>query len=399
MSDNKYSDSFSAEQLRRELERVKKRRFPFKKSKRDLDLKNAEIPRVTLSERGLLLKAEPSVENDKALSSLLKNSDNEKSEAKEAVIESHDDQEKHEEKAGTTAETEKTDAAVVKTDLAEETALKDEENGFEKADEALQTETAIKKNTAALTEDAVGDDKKDAADKLDVQELKNENVSKADRKPTSLELEKREREEKDKAFEILVGTSKKSKSAENVSADQIQEEIKRVRHKREYGRVLRETVIILLGVAAAAVLISMIFLPVLRVTGTSMEPTLYSDEIVVCSKYSDIEKGDIIAFYFNNKVLLKRVIGTPGDVITISESGRVIINGSELNEPYAKDLSLGDCDLEFPIQVPENRIFVMGDNRETSIDSRSSSIGYIADEYIIGKVIFRTWPIGRIGTF
>ena len=182
-------------------------------------------------------------------------------------------------------------------------------------------------------------------------------------------------------------------------AGQLEEELTRVKHKREYGRMLRETVIILLGVAAIAVLISMLFLPVLRVTGSSMEPTLLSDDIVICRKTDDLDKGDIAAFYFNNKVLLKRVIGVAGDVISISDSGEVTVNGSVVDEPYIDHLSIGECDLDFPFQVPENRIFVLGDNRETSIDSRSNAIGCIADEYIIGKVIFRAWPFGRLGTF
>ena len=162
--------------------------------------------------------------------------------------------------------------------------------------------------------------------------------------------------------------------------------------------MFRETIVILLGVAAAAVLISMLFLPVLRVTGSSMEPTLSSDDIVLCSRYSKLRKGDIAAFYFNNKVLLKRVIGVSGDVINISENGDVTVNGKEVDEPYIKEMSLGECDLEFPFQVPENRIFVLGDNRSTSIDSRSSAVGCIADEYIIGKVFLRAFPFSKINT-
>ncbi len=182
-------------------------------------------------------------------------------------------------------------------------------------------------------------------------------------------------------------------------AGQLEAELTRVKHKREYGRMIRETIVILLGVAAAAVLISMLFLPVLRVTGSSMEPTLSSDDIVLCSRYSKLQKGDIAAFYFNNKVLLKRVIGVSGDVINISESGDVTVNGKLVDEPYIKQLALGECDLKFPYQVPENRIFVLGDNRSTSIDSRSTSVGCIADEYIIGKVFLRAFPFGKINTF
>ena len=170
------------------------------------------------------------------------------------------------------------------------------------------------------------------------------------------------------------------------SASQIQAELKRIRSKREYGKMLRGTIFTLV-----------LFLPVLRVTGSSMESTLYGDDLVVCRKGSDFETGDIVAFYFNNKILLKRVIGVSGDVINITEDGTVSVNGKELDEPYLKEKAFGECDIEMPYQVPENRIFVMGDNRSTSIDSRSSVVGCIADEYIVGKVIFRAWPFERLG--
>lgn len=181
------------------------------------------------------------------------------------------------------------------------------------------------------------------------------------------------------------------------SSAQIKSELKRIRRKKESRRTFRSTVLVLMSVAAAAVLISMLFLPVLRVTGSSMESTLYSDDLVLCRKRSHFQRGEIVAFYFNNKILLKRVIGTSGDVIDISESGIVFVNGEEINEPYLSERAFGECDIELPYQVPENRIFVMGDNRSASIDSRSSAIGCIADEYIVGKVIFRAWPPERFG--
>lgn len=181
------------------------------------------------------------------------------------------------------------------------------------------------------------------------------------------------------------------------TASQLSEEIKRIKYKRDYKKVLLGTVSSLLVVAAIAVLISMLFLPVLRVTGKSMTPTLENDELVICSKNSDFESGDVIAFYYNNKILLKRVIGTAGDIIDIKEDGTVYKNGTLLNEPYIDEKAFGECDIELPYQVPENRIFVMGDHRATSVDSRTTAVGCIADEYIIGKVIFRLWPFEKLG--
>lgn len=182
------------------------------------------------------------------------------------------------------------------------------------------------------------------------------------------------------------------------TAAQYAQEMKRLRYRKDFAKMLRSTVSSLLVVAAIAVLISMLFLPVLRVTGTSMTPTLQENEFVICSEWSDFDCGDIIAFHFNNKILLKRVIGTAGDWIEITEDGTVYVNGEEIEEPYIDRKSLGQCDMEFPYQVPENRVFVMGDHRETSVDSRVSTVGCIADEYIIGKVFLRVWPWETIST-
>lgn len=181
------------------------------------------------------------------------------------------------------------------------------------------------------------------------------------------------------------------------TADQLLAEMKRVRYKRKFRKTIVGTISSLIVVAAVAVLVSMLFLPVLRVTGTSMTPTLYNDEMVICSKRSNYKRGDMIAFYYNNKILLKRVIGLPGDWIEIAEDGTVFVNGEELIEPYVDEKAYGECDIEFPYQVPESRIFVMGDHRSTSIDSRTNMVGCIADEYIIGRLIFRVWPIKAIG--
>lgn len=186
--------------------------------------------------------------------------------------------------------------------------------------------------------------------------------------------------------------------ARGFTVQQIEGELKRLRHKQNSRRIFRQTVFSLLVVAAAAVLAAMLFFPIFRVTGSSMEPTLNPKEIVVCLKNSQFQSGDLVAFYYNNKVLLKRVIGTAGDTIEIDDSGNVFVNGSQLDEPYITKKSLGQCDIDFPYQVPDNRIFVMGDNRETSVDSRTTAVGCIADEYVIGKVFLRVWPLEQLGS-
>ncbi len=182
------------------------------------------------------------------------------------------------------------------------------------------------------------------------------------------------------------------------TTQQISGELNRVRYRQDFKKVFIGTISSLIVVAAITVLISTSFLPVLRVTGSSMTPTLYSDEFVMCSKKSNFKSGDVVAFYYNNKILLKRVIGTSGDIIDIKEDGTVYKNGEKLNEPYINEKALGTCDIELPYQVPDNRIFVMGDHRLTSIDSRTTTVGCIAEEYILGKVIFKFWPLDKIGS-
>lgn len=179
--------------------------------------------------------------------------------------------------------------------------------------------------------------------------------------------------------------------------EQLKNELKRTRHQKEYGKVLRNTLYILLTVAAVAVLVATLALPVLRVTGSSMEPTLETGQIVMAVKNSKFKQGDVVAFYYNNKILLKRVIGIAGDQIDIKDDGTVYVNGYPLDEPYLSEKNLGQTDLDYPYQVPDGKIFVMGDHRATSMDSRSTSIGCISSEFIVGKVVFRVWPLNELG--
>lgn len=174
--------------------------------------------------------------------------------------------------------------------------------------------------------------------------------------------------------------------------DALQKELKRERYKRRFKRLLRSTINALIVVAAIAALIATLLLPVLQIAGTSMEPSLADGDIVLLIKTDDLETGDLCAFYYSNKILIKRVIGTPGDYIWLESDGTVFLNGKPLDEPYISEKALGECDVEFPYQVPENHYFVMGDHRDTSIDSRSSVIGCIAEDQLIGKIFCKIWP-------
>ena len=163
--------------------------------------------------------------------------------------------------------------------------------------------------------------------------------------------------------------------------------------------MLRSTIYALLVVAAAAVLLATLLLPVLQVSGDSMNPTLEDKDILVLVKGENMETGGLCAFYWQNKLLIKRIIGAPGDVITLDENGVVTVNGETLDEPYVDELALGECDIRFPYQVPENRYFVLGDHRAVSIDSRSSVIGCVEKSQILGRVFLRVWPLDRLAVF
>lgn len=192
-------------------------------------------------------------------------------------------------------------------------------------------------------------------------------------------------------------TAKNIDSTKLPSTNQLETELKRRKYINSYFRIIGSTLSSLIVVAAIAVLIATLLFPVLRVTGSSMTPTLENDQLIVCQKTGNFESGDVIAFYYNNKILLKRVIAVSGDYVSIAADGTVSVNGEVLDEPYVSELALGECDLEFPYQVPEERIFVMGDHRSTSVDSRSTQVGCIAEEAIIGKVSLRIWPMEDFG--
>lgn len=174
-------------------------------------------------------------------------------------------------------------------------------------------------------------------------------------------------------------------------------ELKRERYKYRYANMLKSTVNTLVVVAAFAVLVATLWMPVLQIYGSSMQPTLKEGQIVVSLKNSEFKQGDLIAFYIGNKLLVKRVIAGPGDIVNISDDGTVRVNGQVLNEPYISEKALGESDIEYPYQVPDARYFVMGDHRKTSVDSRNSVIGTIALEQIVGKIAFCVWPLSDFG--
>ncbi len=181
------------------------------------------------------------------------------------------------------------------------------------------------------------------------------------------------------------------------TTQQLEDELKRVKYKSRYRTVLRSTVYTLITVAAIAVLVATLWLPVLQIYGSSMTPTLQDGEIVLSVKTSDLKPGDIVAFYYNNKILIKRVICGPADWVDIDETGTVSVNNSVLEEPYLEDKALGETDITLPYQVPDGRVFVMGDHRSTSVDSRNTAVGCVAQEQIVGRIVFRVWPLSSFG--
>ena len=181
------------------------------------------------------------------------------------------------------------------------------------------------------------------------------------------------------------------------SSDELDEELKRLKQRQRFHSVFRSTIFTLVVVASVAVLVATLWMPVLRIYGVSMNPALEDGNIVVSVKESNFDPGEVVAFYYNNKILVKRAIAQAGDWVDIDDTGNVYVNNVLLNEPYILEKAFGDCNIELPYQVPEGRIFVMGDNREVSIDSRNTAVGCVAEEQIVGKLVYRVWPLNRFG--
>ena len=178
------------------------------------------------------------------------------------------------------------------------------------------------------------------------------------------------------------------------SPEQVSRAYQQDQYRKRYKRAFISTLSVLAVIAAVAVLVSTLFLPVIQVSGNSMEPTLSDGDVLVLLKSRHYERSQLCCISWQNKMLLKRIIGLPGDVVSIDTEGNVTVNGVLLDEPYVSDKTLGECDVTFPCQVPEGKVFVLGDHRSTSIDSRSSEIGCVDQDQIVGFVLFQVWPIG-----
>lgn len=184
--------------------------------------------------------------------------------------------------------------------------------------------------------------------------------------------------------------------SDDLGIKELRQELRRVKYNNKFAATLFNTIGTLVVVAAAAILVANLWLPILQVTGTSMSPTLQEGQVLMASKGHDFKTGDVISFYYNNKILVKRVIAMPGDWVNISEDGTVYVNDIAIDEPYLKEKALGDCNIELPYQVPESKIFVMGDNRSVSLDSRNTAIGCISEEQVVGRITFAIWPLSKI---
>lgn len=228
-----------------------------------------------------------------------------------------------------------------------------------------------------------------------------ENTQK-EKKEESSTVEQQEETDKKNNADIIndksIMTDDVNKYSEELGIKELRQELRRVKYNSKFAATLYNTVGTLIVVAALAILVANLWLPVLQVTGTSMSPTLEEGQVLVASKGSSFKTGDVVAFYYNNKILVKRVIAMPGDWVNISDDGTVYVNDIAIDEPYLKEKALGDCNIDLPYQVPESKIFVMGDNRSVSLDSRNTAIGCISEEQVVGKVSFGLWPLSKFGS-
>ena len=177
----------------------------------------------------------------------------------------------------------------------------------------------------------------------------------------------------------------------------LEEELAKERSRNKFLQALRSTINSLIVVAAVAVIIAMLVLPVIQIQGTSMSDTLQDRDIVVALRGSGYKTGDVIAFYYNNNILIKRVIASTGQWVDITDDGTVYVDNVRLDEPYISEPARGDCNIQLPYQVPDGKIFVMGDHRATSLDSRNTSLGCISEDMVVGRLLVRVWPIPAIG--
>lgn len=189
----------------------------------------------------------------------------------------------------------------------------------------------------------------------------------------------------------------KAKQIDLPSIEQIEAELRRENSRKEYHKVLRTMVFVLMVVTAAAVIVAVLMFPVLEIKSDTMSPTLHTDNLVVTFKASEYGRGDVIAFYYNNTLLVKRIIAVGGDEVDIDEDGNVKVNGRSISEPYVSGKTRGECDVTFPYKVPRDEFFVLGDNRALSVDSRTTALGAVTQDLIVGKLLLRVWPFTSIG--
>ena len=189
----------------------------------------------------------------------------------------------------------------------------------------------------------------------------------------------------------------KNNAREYPTIEELEAELARIRYRRRYSSVVRSTIFTLVVVAAFAILVATLWMPVLRIYGLSMAPTLEDGTIVLSVKETKFDPGDIVAFYYNNNILVKRAIAQAGDWVDIDDDGNIYVNGTKLEETYLSEKAKGDCNITLPYQVPDGRTFVVGDNRSVSIDSRNTAVGCISEEQLVGRLVFKVWPLSKLG--